>query len=279
MLLWQRPRLPAGFCKRVRPHRKVVGQAVGSQQRPRFEPELWGDYKEPFSRAQHRKCAFCEVQETTYVGNVDHWRPKAKIEALPADPAEWGHELPNTSNVQGRRPVEERPLGYWWLAYSWHNWLLVCERCNTAWKKALFPIAEGSPRWDKPWPRIREEVLLLDPYGEDDPAEHLTFDRFGQIEAVAGSVKGAETIKTLGLDRESLRNKRQEKAARAFQLIDRINRAKDQHEIADACIALAEMGRQEYEHAGMIRILVQQKLGFRWSEFEQSWNTETKVAS
>lgn len=278
MLLWKRPKPPLGFGRRAKPLRRTVRLQVASGRKPDFSPALWRDYKDQFSGAQERKCAFCEVLETTYVGAVEHLRPKGSLEALSADRATWGTENPQTSNVEGRRPESLSETGYWWLAYSWSNWLFACERCNTAWKKAIFPLLAGSQRWNQPWPRVREQALVLDPYGKADPALHLTFDSLGQIEAVAGSDMGFETIRTLGLDRESLRKKRFEKVQRAYRTISRLHQAHTEDEIRTCCADLVEMGRKEYEHAGMVRILVRQKLDISWEVLEMEFGRDSDRA-
>ena len=102
-----------------------------------------------------------------------------------------------------RRPRTFCDRGYWWLAFEWNNLLLACERCNRAWKGTLFPVAEET-RPIPPEPDAPETALLLDPYGDENPAKHLRFDTIGQVSAAPESRIGRETIRTLGLDRDSL---------------------------------------------------------------------------
>lgn len=270
MLLWTRPKPPNGYYGRARQARQQIAKLLRSGSKLEFQ-DWWRSYKSNFSEAQNRKCAFCEVLETTFVGAIEHFRPKSALEELLDDPETWGREDPHTSNVQGRQPRRVSSVAYWWLAYSWHNWLFACERCNSAWKKALFPLSAGSRRWLTPWPRVREQALLLDPYGKEDPAGHLTFDSLGQVEAMPNSDQGFETIRTLGLDRESLRSKRAEKAKRVYALIERIHQSMIDEEIRASCADLVELGNDGYEHAGMVRILVRQKLDISWDFLEREF--------
>ncbi|MBF0215327.1 MAG: TIGR02646 family protein [Magnetococcales bacterium] len=125
------------------------------------------------------KCAYCETKiEPGSSPRVDHYRPHAI---------------------------------YYWLAYEWSNLVLSCERCNRK-KSDRFPV-QGErvvqPQADfKAWSAgsvdfLAERALLLHPEW-DEPAEHLTFHPDGTIRARAGSVRGEETIRVCGLDREEL---------------------------------------------------------------------------
>src|SRR5262249_32101415 len=162
-----------------------------------FDERLWKQHKDTFIEAQRRKCGYCETFAINHPGAVEHYAPKSRIEELAEEGTE---EVPGIS-VAGRKtpPVSDR--GYWWLAYSWENWLFSCERCNTGWKRCLFPVRE-SPRLLPPRYEASETPLLLDPFGSIDAVEHLEFSRVGQIFARNASERGNATIKTCGLDRE-----------------------------------------------------------------------------
>ncbi len=75
----------------------------------------------------------------------------------------------------------------------------------------------------------------------------------------------------LGLDRESLRSKRAEKAKRVYALIERIHQSMIDEEIRASCADLVELGNDGYEHAGMVRILVRQKLDISWDFLEREF--------
>jgi hypothetical protein len=72
---------------------------------------------------------------------VDHFRPKAKVAG------------------------DQEPLGYWWLAYEFNNYLLSCRTCNSTYKKNKFPLVEGASRTRfETRDQIAEEArILLDP--------------------------------------------------------------------------------------------------------------------
>ena len=266
MLLFRRPPKPHNFEECMAPHRQRVEASLQSEETPDFEPPVWQSYKEHFARAQHGKCGYCEAPAlATGVGDVEHFRPKGAVSELSDDPQSWGREGPGLANVAGRRFFPVSDQGYWWLAYSWENWLLACERCNRPWKGTLFPIAE-IPR-PTPSPDVEETPLLLDPCGSEEPSVHLRFDLLGQIEAVSGSRIGLETVRTLGLDRHRLRESRAEKAKRVHALVRKLESAEgDQFEAT--LHDIREMGRPEYPHAGMVRIVFEQLTGDDWSILE-----------
>lgn len=270
MILLRRPAEPPDFAERTREPYQRVEEAIAAGETPTFEPPVWGDYKAVFSKAQHGKCAYCEAFILAVsTGQVDHFRPKGAVCELGADPATWGREILGASNVEERqtRPLSDR--GYWWLAYTWSNLCFVCERCNTGWKRTIFPVAE-EPRCLPPQRGVEETCLLLDPYGETNPGEHLRFDDLGQVETVPGSRMGSETIRTLGLDRENLRNSRQPMAQDSFQLIRTIKSSEPgSGEWREALHDLIHLGDRRRPHAGMVRIRAEHYLGLLWEELEE----------
>lgn len=275
MLRFERPPKPDDFDDRTREARAQVERDIEAGRKPDFQPPIWKKYKRLFAAAQYGKCAYCETKAlASQAGAVEHFRPKSAVSELDDDPTTWGREKPGLSNVEGRRPRVLSDRGYWWLAYDWSNLLLACERCNTAWKGTLFPVAER-PRTLPPRPDVTETPLLLDPFGGENPADHLRFDEFGFVEAREGSRVGLETIRTLGLDRESLREARQEKARKTFQLARHVKTMLESGEralddVVDEILESVEMGREAYSHAGMVRTILEQELGIDWSELEAS---------
>jgi len=268
MLLLRRPDKPSDFDRRTSEARRRVEEAVAAGEAPRFEPPLWRGYKGVFSEAQHGKCAFCEAfTSAVSTGHVDHFRPKGAVAELGEDPDGWGEEVPGTSNVEGRRPRKLSDRGYWWLAYEWENFCFVCERCNTGWKRTIFPVAD-EPRRLPPSPDVEESCLLLDPYGGETPSDHLLFDEQGWVEAAPGSRIGFETVRTLGLDREPLRWSREEKARKTTQLLNTLDR--DPNSWRETLDDLVRLGDRRYVHAGMVRIMAERWLGLSWEELEAS---------
>ncbi len=158
------------------------------------------------------KCYYCESHiEHVAVLQVEHFRPKAKVEAID-----------NNNAVHS---------GYYWLGLEWSNLLLSCPNCNG--KKAKgnrFPlenfnrrVAPINPIINTPQlpltydrtscianqnPLLDERPLLINPEYED-PTPFLTFDEFGQIYGVGD--KGEKSVEIYTLDRDPLVAARQEK--------------------------------------------------------------------
>ncbi len=227
---------------------------------------IWGDAKPFFMKGQHRKCGFCEVKITESTGDVEHYRPKNAVWHLKTR----GRELEDVVNRRGRSYYKSYSSGYWWLAYSWDNYLVACPTCNRTWKSALFPVTKRRRRAPRRGDEDSEEPLLLDPFGDRDPAEHLEFGDFGQVEPHSGSTIGEKTIETCGLDRESLRSSREEKATRAHRLVRRLKRAIDRKQRREILFDIEEMGGGEYQHAGMVRAIFEQGTGLKWTIFPAS---------
>ena len=226
MLLGGRPSNgQRAFERTVTPHKNALNDLVKPDGSPDYQKiksyikanQIWGKTKKYFMKAQHRKCGYCEVKMTGSVGDIEHYRPKNAVWGLRAR----GRELEDLVNMRGRKYNETYQSGYWWLAYSLGNYLVSCSNCNQKWKNALFPIIARRRRAPKRGDELIETPLLLDPFGNHNPAEHLRFNDLGQIEAFDNSRLGKKTIETCGLDRESLRNSRVEKAKRAHRLIQR----------------------------------------------------------
>ncbi|MBK8251763.1 MAG: hypothetical protein IPK82_03740 [Polyangiaceae bacterium] len=201
MLLFTRPAEPSDFAKKVKAAKEHVAAAV-NEGRPLDSKHdfdsIWSQFKDLFSQAQKGKCGFCERDvRTCFGGDVEHYRPKNGIEELPPDEADRGLEDEFTGKLRRKRNLSDAfKSGYWWLAYEWSNYLVACPRCNRTWKRCLFPIAEA--RTKKPDPEDAETPLLLNPFGPEDPTQHLAYDEFGQITPRDKSARGRATIETCG---------------------------------------------------------------------------------
>ena len=223
---------------------------------------------------------------------IDHHAPKAQVQVLLND----GFEAPGLYNVRERETVEISDRGYHWLMFDWKNWLLVCERCNSGWKRALFPLREDE---DSESVRVRQTIyrlagieaakaacpdascrpnrrrkvtpLLLGPFGPEDPVEHLEFTSLGDVVPRSGSEHGQATIRTCGLHRESLRKARQSFAEDAFRHSERLLWALRDNDLDKARAAvedLLSLGAENRPHAGMVRSVVLSRLGYRWRDIE-----------
>jgi hypothetical protein len=157
----------------------------------RFDPAIYGDpsVKEALrEEMQHNKCCFCEA----YVphissGDVEHYRPKAGFR-------------------QEEEGELERP-GYYWLAYDWENLLFCCEICNRRHKRNLFPLADPGYRSRSHHNAIAQESPLFVNPAAEDPAQSISFNEELPL-PVAGSARGAATIRAIGLDRSALSERR-----------------------------------------------------------------------
>jgi uncharacterized protein (TIGR02646 family) len=139
-------------------------------------------------RYQHRKCAFCEsyFDHVSY-GDVEHFRPKG--------------------GVTGDDGALEKP-GYFWLAYTWSNLYASCQVCNQRYKRNAFPVTGVRATFRAP-DLGAEHPLMIDP-GVDDPGLHIEF--IGSIPRGL-SDRGRETIRLLGLDRETIGTRRRDVAS------------------------------------------------------------------
>lgn len=263
MLRFERPPRPKGFARIVGPFAREVRNAIAKGMPPDF-PEVWSQFKDQLCDAQHGKCGYCETFAMNHPAAVEHFAPKGDVHELIQE----GQEANSLFNVKGRVTVQISPTGYHWLAYAWENWLLACERCNTGWKRSLFPVKEA-PHPCPPAPSRSFTPLLLNPFGPQDPTEHLDFDSLSTVVPKGGSIYGEATIRTCGLDRESLRKAREGIAADANRHIDRLLKAlaEDDYKSArNAAEDLLSLGSERRAHAGMVRSIVRCKLKASFSD-------------
>ena len=184
-------------------------------------------------QAQHNKCCYCESKfGATSYGAVEHFRPKGSVQ-------------------QGQGQNREYP-GYYWLAYSWSNLLVSCERCNSSHKRSLFPLAN---------PRLRarchhddvdtEEPLFVDP-AQEDPRRHIRF-RGPAVEPL--TERERETIQGLGLRRSGLEEARRKRVdiLKAFGLILELGSERERGKVETARQRLEAAVRSEAEYSAMAR--------------------------
>lgn len=288
-MLWlrgRRPKEPPSWRAKVAATEKRVARwAEGKLKLKEGEilfEDHWVAYKVVFSRRQHGKCGYCEmpIAADPKGGDIDHYHPKAEVTRLGDDPKTWGEEIRghNSRDPEKPRSASRISRGYWWLAYTWKEYLLTCGTCNEKWKGNLFP-REGNPRGD-PTPRsaLKEKPLLLNPYGDVDPAAHLQFDRVGLVTPRGGSVLGWETIRTCHLGRASLQDRRCVVAKDAWSRITRVLRELKRPSWREGTLRralgdLLKLGRRDRDHAGMVRILWAQRdpYGYTWIQLRELW--------
>lgn len=129
--------------------------------------------KETLIKMGKGKCAYCESDIlATYVGDIEHFRPKGEIEEL-------------------KKSGNSKP-GYYWLAADWDNLLFSCRNCNQKSKQATatveeaksmgkmnqFPLFDEAKRVRSHEDDIKEEEkvrLLLNPCIEN-PESYFKYD-------------------------------------------------------------------------------------------------------
>lgn len=204
------------------------------------------------------KCVWCEqLRPLSRELDVEHYRPKLRV-------SEWEGTPPVVSDV----PPAEVPVGvgYWWLAFAWDNYSLACKTCNQTWKRNLFPVAD--PRnYCVEGIEGTEVPLLLDPGSAFETRDHFRWLVDGIVEPV--SREGYATIVTCGLNRRDLQTRRGKVLVETSSTLDSLLRALRggrTTEVQEAFRALASLGSRTKEFTGMVRWLVEQRLGHRWSE-------------
>ncbi len=289
MLRFQRPPTPDDFEEYVASAREKIEQlAKAAPPKSKDFDAKWGKYKPDFLAALFNKCGYCEQKLGSFFGDIDHYRPKAALQKLPANKKLWGREGKgdkNSFDVKDRKLIDLEGPGYWWLAYTWSNYLAACNRCNSGWKKSLFPVAENPrPLPLKKGQEKTETPLLLNPFEKEDPAHHLAFDRQGMIKPKDDSSYGRATIDTCGLDRPSLVDSRLEKAKRAHHLVQKYYKVQEEYYMVQedgkkkekeektkkTLRDFIEIGDESYVHAGMVRTIFHQEIGLPWDKVA-SW--------
>ena len=162
------------------------------------------EVKESLKISHNRKCAYCERHLNGDFGDVEHFRPKG------------GYVDERTQRI-------EKP-GYWWLAYDWSNLLLSCSECNRSCKKNNFPLMDESQRNVLQRDVSSEQPLLINP-GEEDPSDHIEFNRWIALPKIidgAEDIKGAKTIEVMKLNtRPDLVKKREIRWKQVIEASDR----------------------------------------------------------
>jgi hypothetical protein len=275
MQSFTRPEEPPRFKAKVKSEKARISRHFASKDisangtKPAF-PSKWAEFKAEFAKAQHGKCGYCEMRVIGgQNGDVEHFYPKGEVWHLHPDPQRWGREKDWASTVVGRERIVFCDQGYWWLAYDWSNYLLSCAVCNEYWKLSYFPVG-NDPRNRPPVKGKPENALLLNPFDKkENPTKHLRFDNLGQIKPKNGSVHGFETIRTCGLDRESLRFARMEKAMSSYFLLARLFKTDDAEEISQILCDFFKLGDDRFVHSGMVQSIFEDYSGMSWADLEK----------
>lgn len=173
------------------------------------------DVKKALTDLQKGICCYCESHyDVTGYGEVEHFRPKGG----------W------------KQDKEDKKLhhpGYYWLAYKWENLMYACKKCNLTYKKNFFPLEEPDKRFKEDTLDISlEKPLLINPYEEQHPENHMTFD--GPV-IRALSEEGTASIIYYGLDRVALEEERRKifNPLNALAKAAKLLQGKDKEETVD----------------------------------------------
>jgi hypothetical protein len=137
----------------------------------------WTALRPFLSELSHDKCWYVECKNPGTDDDVDHFRPKLKVDEARDHP------------------------GYYWLAFEWTNLRLSCHRANrlrtnaqtseTGGKGNHFPLVEEQLRAYSPTESYRQEHPgIFDPCDPADPP-HITFHPNGEA-SLSPEYKGAE---------------------------------------------------------------------------------------
>lgn len=158
----------------------------------KFDQKLYAatEVFEAFKLVFLDKCAYCDATE---VVDVDHFRPKGKVQDSPDHP------------------------GYYWLVYEWSNLYPACPGCNQRrrdWgvgpargKSSQFPLVDEGQRVHRPGPLDQEQPKLLDPCF-DEPTQHFRLDPEGELTGL--DERGKASIEIYHLKRDPLTKRRKE---------------------------------------------------------------------
>lgn len=279
MMRHSRPPKPPGFDSdnRLERARKAVRARVegGAPLLSKHFPSCWTDFKSVFAEAQHGKCGFCEAKVlVTGFGDVEHYRPKAEVRDLPKDRADLGTHVLHTATPCGRtRGTLVAVVGYWWLAYTWENWLFACTLCNQTYKANFWPVCESPRVAHAEHCEHHETPLLLSPFDGPNPVKALAYSRDGLISERDRSPWGTATIDTCGLDRFELAQERGKIARMVFAYLEALENPEATPTEQRKCEILDQiekLGRASEPHAGMVRSIVEVFLECDWDDLFSS---------
>lgn len=233
---------------------------INPSEKLEFNSSFWKTSKKQLKKESKGKCAYCEADTHVVAhGDVEHYRPKSI---------------------------------YWWLAYTYDNYLYACQICNQIYKSDNFPIGGNSlsgPAIEStstdgdidllagsisPDPlKIRskftlqrfvndhknEKPLLINPYF-DDPEDYFAYeadDILKEVKVVPVKPTTALHVKAAedyyGINRIELKNIRY-KVFRAFRIIKKSINFIDDPEMKEEILAqLKDMLSDESLFAGMNR--------------------------
>jgi len=180
---------------------------------------IWRDLAQPLKALSKGKCWYSESRNPTADKDVDHFRPKNRVQE------DDGHE------------------GYWWLAFESRNYRFASQWCNqrrndkvnktSGGKWDHFPLLPGSFRARQESDDCEDECIeLLDPIDPED-WKLLTFRPDGhptpaKAAGVPEHVRAATTINVYHLHCKELKDDRRALAGRVQRLVQNMERLRPQ---------------------------------------------------
>ncbi len=238
----------------------------GTLKQHAFLSTYWKSAKAQLKKESHGKCAYCEATTDVVAhGDVEHYRPKGI---------------------------------YWWLAYTYDNYLYACQICNQVYKSDNFPVTDSArlpapavtaaltdaelqqlagslspdPLTDSGGYSLAqyeqahrlEQALLLNPY-DDDPAQYFAYEADDVTQEVTlvpvATQYGAHALAAeeyYGLNRVELKSLRY-KTYRMFQVLQlAAHKMPDPQLQVDIQQQVQAMQADDYLFAGMNRYFATQ---------------------
>ena len=112
------------------------------------------EVKEALIKCQNNKCCFSEAKFVMDYSNVEHFRPKGRVDPYPKGKSQYP--------------------GYYWLAYNWSNLFLCKSVINSSNKRNFFPLLAKSIRNKNHLDKNIESCYLID-VNTEDPREFINF--------------------------------------------------------------------------------------------------------
>ena len=182
----------------------------------------WSDIKPVYVQIQRGKCAYCErriasgprLRKALYDFDVEHFRPKNRVEAWPTKRLAEERRLRYDVEVSTGTPR----VGYYLLSHEPLNYLVACKPCNSGLKANYFPVAsqhnlsgETPSAWAEEWPYLIHPLAGLDDDPEDLIAFHGVLPQQVELDsALHDHWRARITIDFFHLDHESLVRERAE---------------------------------------------------------------------
>lgn len=212
-------KLAAEALQRLRETHTAGGYKT--QLRYEFDERVWMPFSTQLAEVTFGKCAYCETRLVDQV-EINHFRPLMRAEGL----------------AKG----DISPDHYWWLAYEWSNLVPTCAHCNRS-KRARFPVRN---RRAKPFGSLTKEgALLLCPYSDVNPDDHLWFEDHGIVTPL--SDQGEVSIQVFDLNRPNLVERRRDRADRVIRALEAAGGRLDptqRDELAGPHVEFAAVARQ-----------------------------------